>query len=45
MFEGMSGRKARKEMWSKQNGECTLCGDEIDKASGWKLHITDKTKR
>ncbi len=45
MFEGMSGRKALKKMWSKQKGCCTLCGDEINKASGWKLHITDGNKK
>ena len=45
MFEGMSGRKALKNMWSKQESKCTLCGDEINKISGWKLHITDKNKK
>lgn len=45
MFEGMSGRKALKKMWSKQNSKCTLCGDEINKTSGWRLHITDKNKK
>lgn len=43
MFEGMSGRKALKKMWSKQKCKCTLCGDEINKASGWRLHSTDNT--
>ena len=42
MFEGMSGRKALKKMLSKQSSKCTLCGDEINKTSGWKLHISDK---
>jgi RNA-directed DNA polymerase len=45
MFEGMSGRKALVYMWNKQRSNCTLCGDEINKASGWKLHITDKNKK
>lgn len=45
MFEGMSGRKALKNMWSKQKGQCALCGDEINKTSGWKLHITDQNKK
>jgi hypothetical protein len=45
MFEGMSGRKALKNMWSKQKGCCTLCGDEINKTSGWRLHITDGNKK
>ncbi len=40
MFEGMSGRKALKNMWSKQKGCCTLYGDEINKTSGWRLHVT-----
>ena len=45
MFEGMSGRKVLKKMWSKQKRKCTLCGDEINKTSGWKLHITDKSQK
>lgn len=45
MFEGMSGRKALKNMWSKQKSKCTLCGDEINKTSGWKLHITETNKK
>jgi len=45
MFEGMSGRKALKKMWSKQKGCCTLCGDEINKTSGWRLHITNGNKK
>lgn len=42
MFEGMSGRKALLRIWSKQKGKCTLCGDEISKVSGWRLHVTGK---
>jgi RNA-directed DNA polymerase len=45
MFEGMSGRKALKNMWSKQKSKCTLCGDEINKTSGWRLHITEENKK
>jgi len=45
MLEGKSGRKALKKMWSRQKGCCTLCGDEINKASGWKLHIPMEAKR
>lgn len=45
MFEGMSGRKALKTMWNKQKGCCTLCGEEINKASGWKLHLTREGKK
>ena len=41
MFEGMSGRKALKNMWIKQSSKCTLCEDEINKTSGWRLHISD----
>jgi RNA-directed DNA polymerase len=45
MFEGMSGRKSLKKIWSKQKGSCTLCGDEINKATGWKMHVNDKSKK
>jgi RNA-directed DNA polymerase len=45
MFEGMSGRKALKKMWNRQKGKCTLCGDEINKASGWKLHVAEGNKK
>lgn len=45
MFEGMSGRKALIYIWNKQKSKCTLCGDEINKTSGWKLHITDQNKK
>ena len=45
MFEGMSGRKALKEMWSKQKGKCTLCEDEINKVSGWKLHVAEQNRK
>lgn len=45
MFEGMSGRKALKRIWSKQKGSCTLCGDKINKVTGWKIHINDKSKK
>lgn len=45
MFEGMSGRKALKKIWSKQKGNCTLCGDEINKTTGWKIHSKDKSNK
>lgn len=44
MFEGMSGRKALKNMWNRQRGKCTLCRDEVNKASGWKLHVYNNKK-
>jgi RNA-directed DNA polymerase len=45
MFEGMSGRKALKKMWNRQRGKCTLCGDGVNKASGWKLHVINSKKQ
>ncbi len=45
MFEGMSGRKALKKMWSNQKGKCTLCGDVVNKTTGWKMHINDLNKK
>jgi RNA-directed DNA polymerase len=45
MFEGKSGRKILKKMWSDQKGKCTLCGDEVNKTTGWKMHINDKIKK
>jgi RNA-directed DNA polymerase len=45
MFEGMTGRKKLMGMWKKQNGKCTLCVGEINKASGWKLHIAENSKK
>ncbi len=45
MFEGMSGRRALKNIWSKQKGKYTLCGDEINKLSGWRLHITESNRK
>jgi hypothetical protein len=48
MFEGMSRRKALRKMWSKQEGEYNLCGNQINRATrqvarGYTLLV--KTKR
>ena len=39
MFLSMKGKKKLKEMWRKQGGKCSVCKDEINKESGWKIHI------
>lgn len=45
MFGSMTGRKRLKEMWSKQGRKCPMCGDEINKESGWKIHINESNKK
>lgn len=45
MFDSMTGRKRLKEMWKKQGRRCLICGDEIDKESGWKIHIEECGKK
>lgn len=45
MFEGMMGRKKLLEMWKRQKGRCTLCGQDINKASRWKMHIGYDNKK
>lgn len=38
MFYNMKGRTRLLGMWKKQGGKCLVCGNEINKASGWRLH-------
>jgi RNA-directed DNA polymerase len=45
MFESMKGRKRLIEMWQKQNRRCLICGNEINKESGWKIHIGNSGKK
>jgi RNA-directed DNA polymerase len=45
MFGSMTGRKRLKEMWSKQGRKCPMCGDEINKESGWKIHINESNRK
>lgn len=45
MFMNMTGRKMLKGMWKKQSGICNICGDEIDKESGWKVHKPESGKK
>jgi len=45
LFEGMSGRKVLKKMWSNQKSKCTLCGDEVNKTTGWKMHLNENNKK
>ena len=45
MFEGMMGRKRLLEMWKRQDSKCTLCGEELNKVSGWKMHIRYDNKK
>ena len=32
-------------MWNNQKSKCTLCGDEVNKTTGWKMHLNDKNKK
>jgi RNA-directed DNA polymerase len=45
MFGSMTGRKRLKEMWKKQSRKCCICKDEINKESGWKIHIEECGKK
>lgn len=45
MFGNMTGRKRLKEMWRKQGRNCPMCGDEINKESGWKIHVNENNKK
>ncbi len=45
MFGSMTGRKRLKEMWKKQGRKCLICGDEINKESGWKVHIDENNRK
>ena len=38
-------REELKKMWSIKKGNCTLCGDEVNKTTGWKIHKNDKNKK
>ena len=38
MFCSMKGRKQLKAMWKKQGRRCPVCGNVINKESGWKVH-------
>jgi len=45
MFYSMKGRKRLKEMWIKQSRICPVCGDEINKVTGWRTHAGDDGKK
>lgn len=45
MFQSMTGRERLKEMWREQGRKCPACGDEINKDSGWKVHIDAQGKK
>jgi len=45
MFGNMTGRKRLKEMWKKQGRKCPMCGDEINKESGWKIHMNENNRK
>lgn len=45
MFGSMTGRKRLKEVWKKQGRKCCICKDEINKESGWKIHIEECGKK
>ena len=45
MFGSMTGRKRLKEMWRKQGRQCPMCRDEINKESGWKIHINENNRK
>ena len=45
MFGSMAGKKRLKEMWKKQGKKCPMCGDEINKESGWKIHINEDNRK
>lgn len=45
MFNNMNKRKQLVRMWKRQGRKCPVCGDEINKASSWRLHLkTDGSK-
>ncbi len=45
MFCSMNGKKQLKVLWVKQDKNCPVCGDEINKVSGWKVHTGDTGKK
>ena len=45
MFGSMTGRRRLKEMWKKQRRNCPICGNEINKESGWKIHVNEQQNK
>lgn len=45
MFGSMNGRKRLIGMWRKQGRNCPMCGDEINKESGWKIHVKENNNK
>ncbi len=45
MLYTAKGKESLVKIWKKQGKRCIVCGDIIDKASGWCLHLDESIKK
>lgn len=45
MLNSTKGRRNLIKMWKKQSGMCIICGEKINKYTGWCIHIKDSTDK
>jgi RNA-directed DNA polymerase len=44
LFESMNGRRKLIKMWTSQKRLCPICGEEVTKETGWRMHTADITR-